>query len=96
MTTTIYQKFISRYATIFTLVEMTEGCYFNEVEIVPAAKVAKMDEEEFCELLEELRSDENEKASWCDVEEPFDEEDARAGYHQHWQEINSDLDNRGL
>lgn len=96
MTTTIYQKFVSRYATIFTLVEMTEGCYYNESEIVPASKVEKMDEDEFRELLEELRCDENEKASWSDGDEPFDEEDARAEYHQHWQEMNSNLDKMGL
>ena len=96
MTTTIYQKFISRYAEIFTLVEMTEGFDYAEVEVVPAAKVAKMNEEELENLIEELRKDENEKASWSDGNEPFDEEDARAAYHQKEDEINSFLDNRGL
>lgn len=96
MTTTIYQKFISRYGTIFTMVEMREGCYYGEIEVVPAAKVTKMDEEEFCELVEELRSDENEKASWSDGEEPFDEEDARAADRLHWQEIDSFYDEMGM
>lgn len=96
MTTTVYQKFISRYAETFTLIEMTEGFDYAEAEIVPAAKVAKMNEEEFENLLEELRKDENEKASWSDGNEPFDEEDARAADHQKWDEIDSFLDSRGL
>lgn len=95
MITTIYQKFISRYAEIFTLVEMSEGSYFYKVEIVPNNVVEKMTEEEVNELIDEL-TNENEKASWSDGEENFDEEDARDAYHQNWDEINSDLDNMGL
>lgn len=95
MTTTIYQKFISRYAEIFTLVEI-EGGDETTVEIVPAAKVAKLDEDELCELITELRDSDNERASWSDGEEEFDEEDARAAYHQKWDEINSSLDKAGL
>jgi len=96
MTTTVYQKFISRYAETFTLIEMTEGFDYAEAEVVPAAKVAKMNEEELENLIEELRKDENEKASWSDGNEPFDEEDARAAYHQKWNEINSYMDKMGM
>ena len=97
MTTTIYQKFISRYAETFTLIEMTDGKDFIQSEIIPAARVAKMTEEEFDNLFNELMNYENEKACWSDgEEESFDEEDARSAYHDKWQEINSDLDNRGL
>lgn len=96
MTTTVYQKFISRYAETFTLIEMTEGFDYAEAEVVPAARVAKMNEEELENLIEELRKDENEKASWSDGNEPFDEEDARAAYHQEWNEINSYMDKMGM
>lgn len=96
MTTTIYQKFISRYADYFTLVEMSEGTDFCMAEIIPSAKVNKMSEEEVAELVEELSNWQNEKASWTDGEDASDEEDARATYHQKWQEIDSDLDNMGL
>lgn len=83
MTTTIYQKFVSRYAEIFTLVEMSEGTDFYQIEIVPADKVAKMSEGEVEELIDDLINYENEKASWSDGEEDFDEEDARDAYHQN-------------
>ena len=96
MTTTIYQKFISRYAETFTLIEMEEGTEYATVEIVPSAKVAKLDEDEFSELVEELRDSGNEKASWSDGVEDFDEEDARAAYHQKWDEINSFYDKTGM
>jgi hypothetical protein len=66
METTIYQKFVSRYAEIFTLIEMSEGNDFHKVDIVPAGKVAKMSEEEIEELVDELINWENEKASWTD------------------------------
>lgn len=66
MTTTIYQKFVSRYATMFTLVEMSEGIDYCEVEILPSAKVAKMGEDELEELMDELMNYQNEKASWED------------------------------
>ena len=75
---------------------MSEGIDFHKVEIVPADKVAKMSEGEVEELIDELTNYENEKASWSDSEEDFDEEDARDAYHQNWDEINSDLDNMGI
>lgn len=97
MITTIYQKFISRYAETFTLIDMTDGKDYIHSEIVPSERVAKMTEEEIYELFNELMDSENEKASWSDgEEEPFDEEDARAEYHQKWDEINSTLDNMGM
>ena len=95
MTTTVYQKFISKYAEIFTLVEITEGSD-GHFEVVPAAKFDKMTIEDRDELISELFTSENEKASWSDDEDEFDEEDARAAYHQKWDEINSDLDKMGL
>jgi hypothetical protein len=95
METTIYQKFVSRYAETFTLVEMSEGDDYHSVEIVPAGKVAKMSEEEVEELIDELTNWQNEKASWNDGHEEFNDEDARTAYHQKWNEIDSDLDNRG-
>lgn len=96
MTTTVYQKFISRYAGIFTLIDMTDGKDFIQSEIIPAAKVAKLTEEEYDDLFNELFNSENEKASWSDGEEIFDEEDARAASHQKWDEIDSDLDKMGI
>jgi hypothetical protein len=96
MTTTIYQKFISRYAETFTLIEMEEGTDYATVEIVPSSRAAKLDEDEFAELVEELRDSRNEKATWSDGEGPFDDEDARSAYHQKWDAINSSLDERGL
>ena len=96
MTTTIYQKFISRYAEIFTLIDMTDGKDYIHSEIIPAARVTKMTEDEYDELFNELMESENEKASWSDGEEEYDEEDARAAYHQKWDEINSSMDNAGL
>jgi hypothetical protein len=96
MTTTVYQKFVSKYAETFTLIEITDGADYTTNEIVPTAKVAKLDEDELVELLEELRDSKNEKASWSDGEEDFDEEDARAAYHQKWDEIDSNFDNTGI
>lgn len=93
MTTTIYQKFISRYAETFTLIEMTDGNHFVQSEIIPAAEVAKLSEEELDALFNELLDSEYEKASWSDGEEEFDEEDARAAAHQKWDEIDSFFDN---
>lgn len=95
METTIYQKFVSRYAEIFTLVEMSEGDDYHNVEIIPADKVAKMSEAEVEELIDELTNWQNEKASWNDGYEEFNDEDTRTAYHQKWDEIDSDLDNRG-
>lgn len=66
MTTTIYQKYISRYAEIFTLVDMTDGIAFIHSEIFPSYKVAKMSEEEYDELFNELMDSENEKACWVE------------------------------
>lgn len=96
MKTTIFQKFISRYADTFTLIEITHGPEYATIEIVPAAKVGKLDEDDFLELVEELCDSRNEKASWSEGEEDFDEEDARAAFHQDWTEINSDLDKMGM
>lgn len=96
MTTTVYQKFVSKYAETFTLIEITDGADYATNEIVPTAKVAKLGEDELVELLEDLRDSKNERASWSDDEDEFDEEDARAAYHQKWDEINSDLDNMGV
>lgn len=95
MITTVYQKFISRYAETFTLVEIKEGAGYTMIEILPYQRVAEMEVDEYDELVQELFSCENEKASWGESEE-FDEEDARAEYHQKWQEIDSFLDNMGL
>ncbi len=95
MTTIIFQKYVSRYAETFTLIDMTEGTDYCFAEIVPSAKVAKLNEDDFDELLNELRDSENEKASWSDGEEPFDEEDARAEGHQKWDEINDFFDEKG-
>ena len=66
MITTIYQKFIGRYGETFTLVELADGYGNAHTEIVPAARVAKMTEEEFDELFNELLNWENERASWDD------------------------------
>jgi hypothetical protein len=95
MTTTIYQKFISRYAEIFTLVLITEGDESIQAEIIPSAKAAKLNKEEVEELYCELVESE-EMASWSDGEEEFDEEDARAACHQEWDEINDSFDEIGL
>lgn len=92
MTTTVYQKFISRYAEIFTLVEMTEGTDFSNIEVLPCAKVSRLSEDELEELVNELLDSRNEKASWSDGEEESDNEDARASYHQKWDEIDSSFD----
>lgn len=96
MRTTIYQKFVSRYAETFTLVEMTDGKDFLQSEIIPAAIVAKLSEEEFDDLFNELMDSRNEKASWSDGEEEFDEEDARSAHHKKWDEIDSAMDNAGI
>lgn len=96
MTTIIFQKFVSRFAETFTLIEMYGGDDYCTAEIVPSSAVSKLKEEDFEELLNELREADNEKASWSDGEDRFDEEDARAAYHQKWDEINSFIDNRGL
>lgn len=96
MRTTVYQKFISRYAENFTLVEITEGTEYNHMEILPSAKVAKLSQEEFEDLLQELLDSSNEKASWSDGEDAFDEEDASAADHLKWDEINSAMNNAGM
>jgi hypothetical protein len=75
---------------------MTDGAEYATTEIIPSAKVAKLSFDEYDDLFNELLDSENEKASWSDGEEDFDEEDARDAYHQKWDEINSDLDNMGL
>lgn len=96
MTTTIYQKFISKYAETFTLIDMTDGKDYTHSEIIPAAIVAKLSEEEFDDLFNELFDSNYEKASWSDGEEEFDEEDARSASHQKWDEIDSMMANMGL
>lgn len=94
METTIYQKFVSKYAATFTYVENFDGMEY-EGEMIPSAIVEKLDADAFEELLCEVRSSENEKASWgeCEYE---DKEDARNAYHQKWQEIDSFYDNTGM
>lgn len=96
MTTTIYQKFISRFAETFTLIDMTDGKDYIHSEIIPAEAVAKLSEEEYDDLFNELMDSSYEKASWSDGEEDFDEEDARDAYHQKWDEIDSSIDNAGM
>lgn len=96
MTTTVYQKFVSRFAETFTLVKMTEGIDFSNIEVLPCAKVSRLSEDELAELVNELLDSRNEKASWSDDEDKFDEDDARAAYHQKWDEINSNLDKMGM
>ena len=64
LTTTIYQKYISRYADYFTLIEMEDDNEYHVVEIIPSAKVAKLTEDEFEELQDELMNWQNEKASF--------------------------------
>lgn len=94
--TTIYQKFIPKYGETFTLIDMTDGKDYIHSEMVPADIVSRLNDEEFDELFNELFDSDNEKASWNDDEEEFDEEDARASYHQKWDEIDSSLDKMGL
>lgn len=96
MMTTIYQKFIPKYGETFTLIDMTDGKDYIHSEMVPADIVSRLNDEEFDELFNELFDSDNEKASWNDDEEEFDEEDARASYHQKWDEIDSSLDKMGL
>lgn len=77
MTTTVYQKFIPRYADTFTLIVMSEGIEFTKTEIIPSDKVAKLSNQEIEKLIEELDHWQNEKASWSDGEDETDEEDLR-------------------
>ena len=65
MKTTIYQKFVSRYAETFTMVEIR---YDDDTfcEVVPHAAVSKLKGMEFCELVTELVHYENVKAEWED------------------------------
>lgn len=65
MTTTIYQKYVPRYAETFTLISIDYGDD-EFMEIVPHARVAKMSQEEVFDLYMELVSWQNEKASWED------------------------------
>lgn len=75
---------------------MTDGADYIESEIIPASVVSKLTEEEFSDLFNELLDSANQKASWTDGEDAFDEEDARASHHQKWDSIDSDLDKRGI
>jgi predicted 3-demethylubiquinone-9 3-methyltransferase (glyoxalase superfamily) len=68
MTTTIYQKYIARYSEIFTLVDMNDGIDFIHSEILPSYMVAKMTDEEYDELFNELMDDKNKKSSWIEKE----------------------------
>lgn len=94
METTVYQKFVSRYAETFTYVENYDGKEY-EGEMIPSATVAKLSEEDLEELLCEVRSSENEKASWGEPEFE-DPENYRKAYHQEWQEIDSYYDKMGM
>lgn len=94
METTVYQKFVSRYAETFTYVENFDGKEYQG-EMIPSVIVSKLSEEDLEELLCEVRSSENEKASWGEPEYE-DEEDIRRGYHQKWQEIDSFYDKMGM
>lgn len=64
MITTIYQKYISRYDDVFTLVDMTDGADYIRGEIVPAGRVSLMSEQEFDELFNELLDSANLMAYW--------------------------------
>lgn len=68
MKTTVYQKFVSKYAETFTYIEHYDGRDYQG-EMIPSAIVSKLDEEAFEELLCEVSNYENEKASWSDDEE---------------------------
>ena len=94
MITTVYQKFVSRYAETFTYIENFDGEEYTG-EMIPSSKVAKLTEEDFEELLNEVRSSENEKASWGECEYENDE-DLRASHSQKWQEIDSFMDKMGI
>ena len=63
ITTTIYQKFISRYADVFTMIERMDG-ETSVVEIAPFTRTSKMSEDEYEALVDELRDWRCEKASW--------------------------------
>lgn len=63
MKTTVYQKFISKHAEYFTLIEIEYGDA-THVEILPSERVTKMSEEEIEVLTDELMNWQNEKASW--------------------------------
>lgn len=94
METTVYQKFVSRYAETFTYIENFDGEEYTG-EMIPSAIASKLNEEDFEELLNEVRSSENEKASWgeCEYE---DQEDLRTSHSQRWQEIDSFMDKMGM
>jgi hypothetical protein len=68
MTTTIYQKYVSRYSEVFTLVCIDYGDD-EYMEITPHAKAQEIlyrSVAEFSELVAELQFWQNEKASWED------------------------------
>ena len=62
ITTIIYQKFVSRYADVFTLIERTDA-ETSLVEIAPFKKTSKLPLCEFEALVEELKDWRNEKAN---------------------------------
>lgn len=96
MTTTIYQKYVSRYAKTFTLIEMTDGKDYIHSEIIPSKIVAKLSEEELDELFNELFDSACEKAGWSDGDDSDDSEDAAAAFHAKWSEIDSAFDKMGM
>lgn len=61
--TIIYQKFVSRYADVFTMIERMDD-ETSVVEIAPFARTSKMSEDEYEALVDELRDWRYEKASW--------------------------------
>jgi hypothetical protein len=63
MTTTIYQKFISKYAETFTLVERCDEDY-HSIEILPTAVTDKMSQDDVFDIVDELMFWQNEKATW--------------------------------
>lgn len=64
MTTTIYQKYISRYAETFTMVERFDDEDFHTCEVLPTEKTSKMSQDDLFDLIDELMSWQNERASW--------------------------------
>ena len=63
MTTTIYQKYISRYAETFTMVERYDEDY-HYAEVIPHHITDKLSQDEMFDLMNELLFWQNEKASW--------------------------------
>lgn len=65
MNTTVYQKYISRYAETFTLVERyDEEEDFYSTEVLPTSVTSKMNRDELFAVINELMFWQNEKATW--------------------------------